>query len=87
MKRILLLCTISIISISLTQGQVSFSDDFESYEDIHSANIQNEITQIKTFYEQMFSEIGTKITYLSFRLNKTQKIIDPPFKNIDGYKY
>lgn len=59
----------------------------ECYDDIYSADLENEITEIKTFYEQMFLEVGTKITYLSFRLCKTQKIIDPPFKGIDGYKY
>jgi len=59
----------------------------ESYSDIYSENLQNEITQIKTFYEQMFLETGVKITFLKFRLNKNKKLINPPKIEIKGYKY
>ncbi len=62
-------------------------DIVESFDDIHSADIDNEITQIKTFYEQMFLNEGTKITYLSFRLDKKLSIKAPAFKEIIGYKY
>ena len=62
-------------------------DIVEAFDDIHSADIDNEITQIRTFYEQMFLNEGTKITYLSFRLDKKLNIVDAPFKEIDRYKY
>ncbi len=59
----------------------------ESYNDIHSASLDNEITQIKTFYENMFLNEGSKITYLSFRLDKNKTIVAPPSKDIANYKY
>ncbi len=41
----------------------------ESSEDIYSSGIDNEITQIRTFYEKKWLEHGTNIKYLAFKLN------------------
>lgn len=41
----------------------------EANEDIYGSNIDNEITQIQTFYEKKWLEYGTKIRYLAFQLN------------------
>lgn len=59
----------------------------KKYNDIHSANLNNEINNIKTFYENMFLQEGQKITYLSFRLNKNKTIIAPSKKEVENYKY
>lgn len=44
--------------------------------DLYSANIENEILSIRTYYENMFLRKGTKINYLSFRLDKNRAIED-----------
>ncbi|MEA3452503.1 MAG: tRNA (guanosine(46)-N7)-methyltransferase TrmB [Bacteroidota bacterium] len=62
-------------------------ETIEEYNDIYDANLENEITQIQTFYEQMFLKESSKITYLNFRLNKTLRLINPPTKEIVEYKY
>jgi len=59
----------------------------ESYADIHSAGLYNEITNIRTFYETMFLQSGTKITYTSFRLNKNKTIVAPTERKVENYKY
>ncbi len=59
----------------------------EFYEDIYAAKLNNEVTEIKTFYEKMFLSEGTKITYVSFRLDKRMKIIEPQKREVEGYKY
>ena len=59
----------------------------EYYEDIYGAKLNNEVTQIKTFYEQMFLEEGSKITYIKFRLVKNRNLKIPPLREIPGYKY
>ena len=41
----------------------------ESNEDIYGSGMDNEVTQIQTFYEQKWLEHGTPIRYLAFRLN------------------
>lgn len=41
---------------------------FASY-DIYDGTMDNELTQIQTFYEKKWLEHGTKIKYLKFRLN------------------
>lgn len=41
----------------------------EANEDIYHSGIDNEITQIQTFYEKKWLEHGTPIRYLAFRLN------------------
>jgi len=62
-------------------------EPIESYEDIYAENLNNEITEIKTFYEKMFLSEGTKITYVSFRLDKRTNILQPPKRQVQGYKY
>ena len=42
---------------------------FHSY-DIYDGSIDNELTQIQTFYEKKWLEHGTKIKYLKFKLHK-----------------
>ena len=42
---------------------------FKSY-DIYSEDIDNEVTQIQTFYEKKWLVNGTKIKYLKFRLSE-----------------
>lgn len=42
-----------------------------SNEDIYGSGIDNELTQIQTFYEKMWLKHGTKIKYLQFKLNKS----------------
>ena len=59
----------------------------EYHDDIYGAKLNNEVTQIKTFYEQMFLEEGSKITYIKFRLVKNKNLKNPPFREIPGYKY
>jgi tRNA (guanine-N7-)-methyltransferase len=39
-------------------------------EDIYHSELNNEVTQIQTFYEKMWLDNGVKIKYLQFRLNK-----------------
>lgn len=41
----------------------------EANEDIYHSGIDNELTQIQTFYEKKWLEHGTPIRYLAFRLN------------------
>ena len=41
----------------------------EANEDIYGSGMDNEVTQIQTFYEQKWLEHGTPIRYLAFRLN------------------
>ncbi len=41
----------------------------DANEDIYGSGMDNEITQIQTFYEKKWLEYGTKIRYLSFKLN------------------
>jgi tRNA (guanine-N7-)-methyltransferase len=59
----------------------------QNYNDIYSADLNNEITQIKTFYEQMFLNEGIKITFLSFRLDNKKTLSEPSKTKIEGYKY
>jgi len=41
-----------------------------STDDVYQTEKDNELTQIQTFYEQKWLNHGTKIKYLSFKLNK-----------------
>jgi len=41
----------------------------DSNEDIYGSGVDNEITQIQTFYEKRWLEHGAKIKYLAFKLN------------------
>ncbi len=41
----------------------------EANEDIYGSGMDNEITQIQTFYEKKWLEYGTPIRYLAFRLH------------------
>ena len=38
-------------------------------EDIYNSELDNEVTQIQTFYEKMWLKNGVKIKYLEFRIN------------------
>lgn len=62
-------------------------EPIEIYTDIHAAELNNEITNIRTFYESMYLDVGTKITYLSFRLNKYKTILPPSDREVENYKY
>ncbi len=42
----------------------------DSNEDIYGSGMDNEITQIQTFYEKKWLEYDTKIRYLAFKLNQ-----------------
>lgn len=77
----------NLFQYTLKVAETNSLEIVESYEDIHSANLENEITQIRTFYEQMFLEEGSKITFLKFRLDKNKKLQNPPKIEIIGYKY
>lgn len=77
----------NLFQYTLKVAETNSLEIVESYEDIHSANIENEITQIRTFYEQMFLKEGVKITFLKFRLDKNKKLQNPPKIEITGYKY
>ena len=46
---------------------------FKTY-DVYDEGIDNEITQIQTFYEKIWLANGTKIKYLKFRLNEKTSI-------------
>lgn len=46
--------------------------------DLYRSDFQNEILQIKTFYEQQFLDQGLNINYLSFELPHDKTIIEPP---------
>ncbi len=48
-----------------------------STDNLYGTDLDNEVTQIKTFYEQKFLEEGLKITYLKFRLNEKTNFINP----------
>ncbi len=48
-----------------------------STDDLYGAGVKNEVTEIKTFYEQKFLEDRLKITYLKFRLNGKSEFINP----------
>lgn len=41
----------------------------EANEDIYASGMDNEVTQIQTFYEKKWLKYGTKIKYLAFKLN------------------
>jgi len=41
----------------------------DANEDIYGSGMDNDITQIQTFYEKKWLEYGTKIRYLAFKLN------------------
>ncbi len=41
----------------------------DANEDIYGSGMDNEMTQIQTFYEKKWLEHGTKIRYLAFKLN------------------
>ncbi len=41
-------------------------------EDIYNSDLDNEVTQIQTFYEKIWLANGVKIKYLQFRLNKDE---------------
>ena len=41
-------------------------------EDIYNSDLDNEVTQIQTFYEKMWLANGVKIKYLQFRLKKDE---------------
>ncbi len=62
-------------------------ETIENFDDIHSAGIKNEITEIQTFYEKMFLDEGSKITFLSFRLDKNKQFVAPKDKQLKNYKY
>lgn len=48
-----------------------------STDDLYDVGINNELTQIKTYYEQEFLKERLKITYLKFSLNKKPPYINP----------
>ena len=48
-----------------------------STDDLYNTGQENELTQIKTYYEQAFLKDGFKITYLKFSLNKKPPYINP----------
>ncbi|MCF6365402.1 MAG: tRNA (guanosine(46)-N7)-methyltransferase TrmB [Bacteroidales bacterium] len=46
-------------------------------DNIYNTSTKNELTQIKTYYEQKFIEKGLKITYLKFKLNNKLNFENP----------
>jgi len=48
----------------------------ESTDDLYSGLIENDILSIRTHYEKIFLEKGSRICYLSFRINKNKVITD-----------
>jgi tRNA (guanine-N7-)-methyltransferase len=46
----------------------------ESTDDLYSGLIENDILSIRTHYEKIFLEKGSRICYLSFRINKNKVI-------------
>lgn len=49
--------------------------------DLYGEGLNNEILEIKTFYEHQFLARGMKITYLCFELTNEKEIIEPPEDN------
>jgi len=47
-------------------------------DDLYHSEINNELLEIRTFYEQQFLEQGMKITYLCFELPHEKTIEEPP---------
>ena len=48
-----------------------------STDNLYATELDNEVTRIKTFYEQKFLEEGLKITYLKFKFNEKKEFINP----------
>lgn len=48
--------------------------------DLYQSDCLDEITSIKTFYEQLFLKEGKLITYIEFTLNTDKQLIEPPEK-------
>ena len=44
--------------------------------DLYSSIINEDLTEVKTFYEKQFISQGKKITYIKFRINNIDKLID-----------
>lgn len=59
----------------------------EKYDDIHSSDIDNEIIQVNTYYENMFLKQGEKIKFVKFLLEKGVQIKEPVYKFVPNYKY
>ena len=47
-------------------------------DDLYNSSINNDILNIRTFYEQIFLNEGKKITYLKFKLNNSIPLKDIP---------
>ena len=64
--------TDNILFFEYTQDVIrDFGHELLSCEyDIYRSGIDNELTQIQTYYEQKWLEHGTKIKFLNFRLNQ-----------------
>ena len=65
---------------SYTQEIIHFNKLNNIYctEDLYHSDLQDEILNIHTFYEQMFLDEGKKITYTKFSLQNCSKITEPP---------
>jgi len=58
--------------INLNNLELIYSTD-----NLYNTNLNNEVTQIKTYYEQKFIEEGLNITYLKFKLNNKLNLTNP----------
>jgi tRNA (guanine-N7-)-methyltransferase len=61
--------------LSFNQSKPMFAVD-----NLYNSQIDNEVTQIKTFYEQKFLNEGIDITYMNFILEKEKKYTNPEEK-------
>jgi tRNA (guanine-N7-)-methyltransferase len=52
-------------------------DTLVNTNDLYNSNLNNPILGIKTFYENQWLSRGKKIKYISFKLKKAEKIIEP----------
>lgn len=59
----------------------------ENYDDIHKADLKNEIVEVNTYYENMFLNQGEKIKFVKFLLKNAVQIEEPIYKFIPNYKY
>lgn len=68
--------------VKANQFPVVFSND-----DLYASDLQDPILGIKTYYEQQWLERGITIKYIQFRLEKSDKFIEPDIEiEHDAYR-
>jgi tRNA (guanine-N7-)-methyltransferase len=59
--------------VNYNELKIHFASD-----DLYNSDYNDDILDIKTFYEQQFLDEGLPITYLKFGLDNSKEIVDFP---------